>query len=64
MLSDLAVLNTSAGEKKFDLRASMLDIQSVWRVRDLWKHEEAGAFKDKWALTVQPHQTIVLKLSR
>ncbi len=60
----VAVLNTSAGEKKFDLRASMLDIQSVWRVRDLWKHEEAGAFKDKWALTVQPHQTIVLKLSR
>ena len=60
----VAVLNTSGSEKHFDLKSSLLGIKDPLTVRDVWKHLNTGTLKDKLSLTIQSHETVVLKLSK
>lgn len=60
----VAVLNTSGSEKKFDLRSSLLKLNDAFLAHNVWKHTDIGTLKDKLALTLQSHQTIVLTLSK
>jgi len=32
-------------------------------VRDLWKHEDLGSFRDRYTVTVGPHDAVMLKIS-
>jgi len=60
----VAVLNTTRSAKQYDLKASLLGIKDAWKVRDVWKHLDTGTLTDKLPLTIQSHETIVLKLSK
>jgi alpha-galactosidase len=60
----VAVLNTTKGEKKFELKPGMLGLDGTYKVRDVWKHTDSGVIKDKLSLTIQSHETAVLKLSK
>jgi len=60
----VAVLNISSNEKKFDLKASLLEVKDKWNVHDVWKHQDVGTLIDKLPLTIQSHETLVLKLSK
>ena len=60
----VAILNTSGIEKHFDLKGSLLGIKGTMTVRDVWKHVNTGTLKDKLPLTIQSHETVVLKLSK
>ena len=60
----VAVLNTGSTEKKFDLKSSLLSLKDTPMAHDVWKHADIGMLKDKLPLTIEPHQTIVLRLNR
>lgn len=60
----VAVLNTSKSEKQFDLKENTLDIDGTFTAYDVWQHKTIGTLKDKLPLTLKPHQTIVLRLSK
>ncbi len=58
----VAVFNTKKSETKFDLKAEG-ELTGTWKARDVWQHTETGILKDKITLTLNPHETIVLKLA-
>ena len=60
----VAVLNASGANKTFDLKASLLGLKDARTAHDVWKHTDIGTLKDKLALTIQSHQTIVLTLNK
>ncbi|MBK8658474.1 MAG: putative Ig domain-containing protein [Bacteroidetes bacterium] len=59
----VAVFNTSKKEKKFELTATSLQLNAAGNVRDVWKHSDLGMLNKQILLTVQGHETIVLKIS-
>ena len=42
---------------------SDLQIQGRWRVRDLWRQKDLGAFTDRFEVEVNPHGVVYLRLT-
>jgi alpha-galactosidase len=61
----VALINRGSTGEEITLNASdtgMLDKPKV--VRDLWAHQDIADFKEKLIRRVQPHQTLLLKVSK
>lgn len=60
----VAVFNTNVKQKPYDLSASLLQLDGSLNVRDVWKHSDMGLLNKSLSLTLQGHETIVLRISK
>ncbi len=62
----VALLNRGAAVADIALRPADLGALDSWRgaVRDLWKRQDIGEYAPGFSLRVQPHEAVVLRLSR
>jgi alpha-galactosidase len=60
----IALLNRSEKAEKITINWMNLDIPEKWKVHNLWEHSDKGTFADEYTVQVQPHETIVIILSK
>jgi alpha-galactosidase len=60
----VAVFNTNAKQRPYDLSASLLQLDGSFNVRDVWKRSDMGLLNKSLSLTLQGHETIVLRISK
>jgi alpha-galactosidase len=59
----VAIFNASTSDRSYNLTGSLLNLKGTYNLRDLWLHQDMGELKESNPFSLQPHQTIVLKLS-
>jgi len=61
-----AVVLLNAGTKVRDITAHFAEVglrRGDATIRDLWKHEDLGTFKDRYTVTVGAHDAVMLKIT-
>jgi alpha-galactosidase len=60
----VAFFNRSDKAEKITASWKDLGITGKMKVRDLWEHSDKGIFTDNYSVEVQPHASVVIKISK
>jgi alpha-galactosidase len=60
----VGLFNLGDAPAKVTAKWSDIGIAGSHKVRDLWKHEERGAFKDEFQAEVPAHGVVMVKIAK
>ena len=59
----VALFNAKKSETTFKLKAEA-ELSGNWNTRNVWQQKDLGVLKEQMTFTIEPHETVVLKLKK